>query len=126
MQNLEKRTAPRQTLQIQVRFHSGEMEAAEPEIASETFNISPTGLFMRSPLRLKPGDRLALTLRIPTYLSGNPRSDVQCTGLVIHERRLPTGELGYGIHFEQTLNFQPHPNFTSSPVPPLQPNRNAG
>jgi hypothetical protein len=117
MQNLEKRAAPRQTLQIQVRFHCSEMEASDPEIASETFNISPTGLFMRSPLRLKPGDRLALTLRIPTYLSGSPRSDVQCTGRVVHERRLPTGELGYGIHFEQMLNFQPHPNFISAPLP---------
>src|SRR5579863_4634657 len=87
MQKLEKRTTPRQTLQIAVRFHSGEMEAVDPEIISETSNISSSGIFMRSPLRLKPGDRLALTLRIPTYLSGNPRSDVQCTGRVIHERR---------------------------------------
>ena len=119
MQKLEKRTTPRQALQIAVRFHSGDMEAADPDITSETSNISRSGLFMRSPLRLKPGEMLALTLRVPTYLSGSARADVQCVGRVIHERRLSTGELGYGIHFEQLLNFQ-H-NFASTSAAPPSP-----
>jgi len=106
MQKLEKRTSPRQSLQIPLRFHSGEMAANDPEIASETTNISRSGLFMRSPLRLRIDETLALTLRVPTYLSGSARSDVQCAGRVVHERRLPSGDLGYGIRFEQMLNFQ--------------------
>jgi hypothetical protein len=119
MQKLEKRTTPRQALQIAVRFHSGDMEAADPDITSETSNISRSGLFMRSPLRLRPGEMLALTLRVPTYLSGSARADVQCVGHVIHERRLSTGELGYCIHFEQLLNFQ-H-NFASTSAAPPSP-----
>ena len=115
MEKLEKRTSPRQALQIPLRFHSGEMAATDPEILSETANISRTGLFMRSPLRLKVGEPLALTLRVPTYLSGSARSIVECAGRVIHERRLPSGDLGYGIQFEQTLNFQ-RPS-ASAPVP---------
>ena len=106
MQKLEKRTSPRQALQIPLRFHSGEMDATDPEIMSETSNISRTGLFMRSPLRLRVGETLAMILRVPTYLSGSARSVLQCAGRVVHERRLPSGELGYGIQFEQTLNFQ--------------------
>ncbi len=117
MQKLEKRTTPRQALQIPVRFHSGEMEAADPDITSETTNISRSGLFMRSPLRLKLGDILGLTLRVPTYLSGSARADVQCVGRVVHERRLSTGELGYGIHFEQMLTFRHNSNSVSTPTP---------
>jgi PilZ domain len=106
MEKLEKRISPRQSLQIPVQFHSGEMAATDPEIASETSNISRHGLFMRSPLRLKIGEPIALTLRVPTYLSGSARSVVECAGRVVHERRLPSGDLGYGVRFEQMLNFQ--------------------
>lgn len=106
MHNPEKRTSPRQMLQIPLRFHSIEMAASDPEIASETSNISRSGLFMRSPLRLKIDEALSLTLRVPTYLSGAARSELQCTGRVIHERRMSNGDLGYGIRFEQILSFQ--------------------
>ncbi len=106
MQKLEKRTSPRQSLQIPLRFHSGEMSATDPEVASETSNISRTGLFMRSPLRLRVGELLAFSLRVPTYLSGSARSILECTGHVVHERRMPNGDLGYGIEFSQMLNFQ--------------------
>jgi hypothetical protein len=106
MQKLEKRVSPRQSLQIPLRFRIQEVAAPEPELASETTNISRSGLFMKSPLPLKVGSALALTLRVPTYLSGSARSTVQCTGRVVHERELANGDIGYGIQFEQTLNFQ--------------------
>lgn len=117
MQNLEKRTSPRQSLQIPLRFHFVEMADSDPEIASETFNISRSGLFMRSPLRLKIDEAVSLTLRVPSYLSGAARSELQCTGRVIHERRLPGGDLGYGIRFEQMLSFQRVPSSQSAPSP---------
>lgn len=117
MQGLEKRTSPRQSLQIPLRFHSVEMAASDPEIASETSNISRSGLFMRSPLRLKIDEALSLTLRVPTYLSGAARAELQCTGRVIHERRLPSGDLGYGIRFEQMLSFQRASSSQSAPSP---------
>ena len=117
MHNPEKRTSPRHSLQIPIRFHSGEMAATDPEIASETSNISRTGLFMRSPLRLHVGDLLALTLRVPTYLSGSARSILECSGHVVHERRLPNGDLGYGIQFSQMLNFQAASPSMPAPAP---------
>ena len=117
MQKLEKRINPRQSLQIPLRFHSVEMASSDPEIASETSNISRTGLFMRSPLRLRVGEPLTLTLRVPTYLSGSARTDVQCTGRVVHERRLPSGDLGYGVEFEQMLSFQRSALSPSAPSP---------
>jgi hypothetical protein len=117
MQNLEKRSSPRQSLQIPLRFHSIEMAATDPDIASETSNISRSGLFMRSPLRLKIDEPLSLTLRVPTYLSGGARSELQCSGRVIHERRLPNGALGYGIRFEQILSFRHASSSQFAPSP---------
>jgi hypothetical protein len=106
MQKLEKRVSPRQSLQIPLRYRSLEVGSTGPELASETSDISRSGLFMRSPLPLKVGAPIAMTLRVPTYLSGSARSDVKCIGRVVHERHLPNGDIGYGIQFEQTLNFQ--------------------
>ena len=106
MQKLEKRTSPRQALQIPLRFRVAEAGSTEPELASETSNISRSGLFMRSPLPLRVGAPVAMTLRVPTYLSGSARSDVQCAGRVVHERHLPNGDIGYGIQFEQMLSLQ--------------------
>jgi hypothetical protein len=106
MQKLEKRVSPRQALQIPLHFHLTEIGTTEPELAAETSNISRSGLFMCSPLPLKVGVSLAMTLRVPTYLSGSARSVIKCMGRVVHERRLPNGDIGYGIHFEQMLNFQ--------------------
>ena len=106
MQKLEKRTSPRQALQIPLRFRVAEAGSPEPELASETSNISRSGLFMKSPQPLKVGSPIAITLRVPTYLSGSARSTVQCTGRVVHERELPNGDIGYGVQFENLLTFQ--------------------
>lgn len=115
MQKLEKRTSPRQSLQIPLHFRNVEVGSAEPELASETTNISRLGLFMRSPLPLKVGSPIAITLRVPTYLSGSARSTIQCAGRVVHECRLPNGDIGYGVQFESLLSFQ-RPS-VSQPVP---------
>ena len=106
MLQVEKRTSPRQSLQIPIRFHNVEVGSTEPELASETSNISRSGLFMRSPLPLKVGTPLAMTLHVPTYLSGSARTDLQCTGRVVRERHLPNGDTGYGIQFERMLSFR--------------------
>jgi len=125
MSKFEKRISPRQALQIPLHFHIAEIGATQPELASETSNISRSGLFMKSPLPLRVGSPLAITLRVPTYLSGSARSTVQCTGRVVHERHLPDGDIGYGIHFENLLTFQgtsiprsatPLPPSTASPT----------
>jgi PilZ domain len=106
LQKLEKRISPRQSLQIPLRFRITEIGTAEPELASETSNISRSGLFMRSPLPLRVGAPIDMTLRVPTYLSGSARSEVKCTGRVVHERQLPNGDIGYGVQFETLLTFQ--------------------
>jgi hypothetical protein len=106
MQNPEKRVSPRQALQIPLNFRILEVGAPDPELASETTNISRSGLFMKSPLPLKVGSSLAITLRVPTYLSGSARSVVQCTGRVVHESELADGDIGYGVQFENLLSFQ--------------------
>ena len=118
MQKLEKRTSPRQSLQIPLRFRITEVGSPEPELASETSNISRSGLFMKSPLPLKIGSSLAIILRVPTHLSGSARSMVKCTGRVVHERELPNGDIGC-VQFENLLSFQP--NAVPQSVPPQSP-----
>ena len=132
MPKLEKRVSPRQSLQIPLRFRVAEAGSPEPELALETTNISRSGLFMRSPLPLKVGAPLSITLRVPTYISGRARSIVQCTGHVVHECQLPNGDIGYGVQFENQLTFQ-RPSISqhvdtqaqapinSSTCPPLHP-----
>ena len=86
MQNPEKRTSPRQSLQIPLRFRVAEVGSTEPELASETSNISRSGLFMRSPLPLKVG--LApptMTLACAHVSLGQRlRPDINCTGRVVY------------------------------------------
>jgi hypothetical protein len=48
MQKFEKRTNPRQSLQIPLRFRNVQVGSTDPELASETTNISRSGLFMLS------------------------------------------------------------------------------
>jgi hypothetical protein len=97
MQKLEKRNFPRQTLQIPLRFRLSEPDAEFPELVSETSNISRSGLFMTCGVQLKLGLPISMTLRIPTYLTGCSGAELNCHGRVIHERRLPNGDIGYGV-----------------------------
>jgi hypothetical protein len=108
MEIYEKRSSPRYAIQISFRFRTIEAGSTEPEIVSETENISSSGLFMRSPVRLKVGAPLSLTLRVPTSISGSARSHIRCIGHIVREQALPTGQMGYGVQLDQ-LSSIAHP-----------------
>jgi hypothetical protein len=73
-------------------------------IYSETANISPSGLFMPSRVRLKIGELLSLSVQIPTDISGSYRCYFHCNGVVVHEQLLSLDGVGYGVKFEGMLS----------------------
>jgi PilZ domain len=90
----------RQPLQLPVRFRV--MHDANPKsIPSETANISPSGMFMHTRVRLKVGTPLSLSIRIPLFVSGSNGFQFRCMGRVVHEQKFPDGARGYGAHFER-------------------------
>jgi hypothetical protein len=123
LQKLEKRTRPRQSLQIPLRSRVTEACSPEPELASETSNISLSGLFMKGPLSLRVGSPLAITLRVPPIFSFRQRAfHSSMHGPRRPRTRTSNGDIGYGIQFENLLSFQQPsvsqtvPAHTQSPV----------
>src|ERR1700692_4665507 len=76
MQSHEKRISPRYALKVLVRFHCVEEGSTDSELVSETANISNSGLFLHSIIRLKVGVPISLTLRVPTSVSGSALSHI--------------------------------------------------
>ena len=97
-----QRSAPRQALRLPLYFRilGDDCEL----IYSETANISQTGLFMPSRVRLKLGELLSLSVQIPTDISGSYRCYFHSNGAVVHEQPLSLGGVGYGVKFEGTLS----------------------
>lgn len=77
------------------------------EISSETVNISQSGLFLHTQLRLTVGDALLVSLHLPKERTASRCCYVHCVGHVIREQKLPGGQHGYGIRFNQELSRQP-------------------
>jgi PilZ domain len=99
----EQRRSTRYLLRLPVRFRCVEKEVPELEFCTETTNVSQYGLLMESPLRLKLGSSLSVTLRVPTELSGSPFLSYRCRGRVVHEQKLADGTLGYGVEIHQAM-----------------------
>jgi PilZ domain len=103
MSNLERRSDTRHPVEIPLWFHILLQPNPAEEIRSETFNVSRTGILMRSPLPLKVGSPIALKLRIPTQISGSARTFFRLYGHVVHEVNFGEGQLGYGIQLVRPL-----------------------
>jgi len=105
MKSSEKRLNPRYLLLIPLSFRGSDLNSAKPEISTRTVNISRSGLFLRSPHRLRVGSELSLSLRLPTETSGSAFSQFRCRGLVVRDGILFDGASGYGIELEQVTRL---------------------
>jgi PilZ domain len=101
MKNFDKRWFPRYQLSVAVRFRCFEVVCKDVEIPTKTLNVSRSGLFMSSPLRLGLGSYMSLKLRLPPEVSGSFFSEFRCKGRVVHERNLQDGIYGYGVEIER-------------------------
>jgi hypothetical protein len=93
----------RQPLQLPLRFRILS-DQNHKSIPSETANISPSGIFMHTPVRLKVGTALQLSIRIPLLVSGSNGFHFRCMGRVVHEQKFPGGDQGYGVRFERAAS----------------------
>jgi hypothetical protein len=105
MKSSEKRLNPRYLLLIPLSFRGSDLNSAKPEISTRTVNISRSGLFLRSPHRLRVGSELSLSLRLPTETPGSAFSQFRCRGLVVRDGILFDGASGYGIELEQVTRL---------------------
>jgi len=97
-----QRSSPRQALRLPLYFRI--LKDGCELIYSETANISQSGLFMPSRVRLKLGELLSLSVQIPTDISGSYRCYFHSGGVVVHEQPLSLDGAGYGVKFEGTLS----------------------
>ncbi len=104
MQDAKKRLSPRWPLRVPLRLAIIKQEGlVDEEVSAETLNISQSGLFMHTHLRIKVGAPVQLSIQIPKELSRHVPLYIHCTGHVIHEHHLPDGRKGYGVRFKEVL-----------------------
>lgn len=101
MRNFDKRWFPRYLLSVPVRFRCFETVCKDVEIPTKTLNVSRSGLFISSPLRLGLGSYLSLRLRLPAEVAGGFFNEFKCKGRIVHEQRLKDGTHGYGVEIER-------------------------
>ena len=101
MRSFDKRWFPRYLVSVPVRFRCFETVCKDVEIPTKTLNVSRSGLFVSSPLRLGLGSYLSLRLRLPGEVSGSFLSEFKCKGRVVHEQSLRDGTHGYGVEIER-------------------------
>jgi len=89
---------------VQFRVLNEDNSAA---LSSETGNVSSSGIFMETDVSLSVGTPLALSLDVPTSISGSYRLHFHCTGRVIHSRHFADGHQGYGVRFDHLLSVNP-------------------
>jgi hypothetical protein len=96
----KKRSHPRYSPKVLVRFRCFELACGDLELSTEALNISHHGLFMPSKVRLRIGSLLSLALRVPTEISGSAFNELRCAGRVVHEQDLGGGRFAYGVEIE--------------------------
>ncbi len=100
MTNEDRRSSPRFSLQVPIRFR-GMKDSSKPEgYLGETANISRSGLFFVAQAPLPFGSIIQLTLRIPRELSGRLNSVVQCLGEIVRVESFADGSVGYGARVD--------------------------
>jgi hypothetical protein len=102
MRKADKRWFPRYLLNVPVRFRCFEIVCKDVEIPTKALNVSRSGVFLTSPLRLGLGSYLSLSLRLPPEVSGGSFSEFRCKGRVVHEQSMKDGTFGYGVEMERT------------------------
>jgi hypothetical protein len=97
----ERRNETRVKVRIPLRYKLIGNESAGEQMA-ESENVSQRGVFMWTAYPLEIGTQVELKLRMPTEISGNPASEVQCTARVVRIEESDSGELlGVGLRIER-------------------------
>ena len=97
----DRRNETRVNVRIPLKFKLIGNQSAGEQVA-ESENLSQRGVFMWTAYPLEIGTQVELKLRMPTEISGNPASEVQCTARVVRIEESDSGELlGVGLRIER-------------------------
>ncbi len=99
-------------LEVPVHFRCMDPDASPEEHLAIAVIVSNNSFLLRSPLRLNPGNLIALRVRVPIEISGGPLSQSLCVGCVVSGHELEDGTLGYKVRIEESA---PH-NSTQLPT----------
>jgi len=76
------------------------MNSSAESVPAETMNISKSGVYFATNLKLREGVKLELRLRIPEAIKSLPPLECKFVGRVAHVEPLGTnGMCGVGVHF---------------------------
>jgi hypothetical protein len=103
----QSRRSHRWPLQVPLRYQAT-VDNRIREIVSQTVNVSESGLFMLTHMKLEIGAALSLAIHIPKEISGSADCFIKSAGTVIHECRIADGVRGYGVRFDRQF-----PDFAS-------------
>jgi hypothetical protein len=91
---------PRFDMRIPVRIRSLN-SGISPSLATESLNVSATGLLFTTNAKFEHGATVEVLLRMPEEIVGAPANEWRCTGQVvrIEERETPTARFEVGVKF---------------------------
>ena len=96
---IERRLAARLIKRVPMQITLAMNSSAE-SVPAETMNISKSGVYFATNLKLREGVKLELRLRIPEAIKSLPPLECKFVGRVAHVEPLGTnGMCGVGVHF---------------------------
>lgn len=85
-------------LRLPLHFHAGD-DAAEYD--GETLGISSEYLVLTSPVVLRAGMRLFITVRVPVEDARGSFTEIHIVGRVVSSSNLSKGRIGYQVKIER-------------------------
>jgi hypothetical protein len=77
-------------------------ESGEPEQDAESVNVSQRGLSFSSAVPIAVGMRVEILMTMPQEITGNPPTDVRCTGRAVHVQPPEiSGRASIGVRIER-------------------------
>jgi hypothetical protein len=91
---------PRFEMRIPVRIRPLS-SGISPSLATESLNVSATGVLFTTDARFENGTTVEVLLRMPEEIVGTPGNDWRCTGQVvrIEDRATATARFEVGVKF---------------------------
>ena len=110
----ERRVVPRFAMQLPLCFRPIGWIHDREDHAAETVNVSRCGVYFASPVRLRVGMAVEVSLTIPSEITGLETFAARCLGRVIHAEPgvFGDGRIGYGVQLER---FMPR-SYAESPA----------
>lgn len=105
MRNTERRVVPRFGFRIPLRFRPIGLLQDREDHAAESINLSRCGIYFASPVHLRVGMTVELSVEIPSEITGLETFQARCLGRVVHAQPGAFGDerIGYGVELKRFM-----------------------